>query len=301
MLIYIKHNQINKVQWDACIAKASNGIVYAYSWYLDVVSPNWDALVMNDYEYVMPLPVKKRFCFKYVVRPPLCQQLGIFSQEKISRDIINEFFSALNFGYVFLSVNNEIKLSQKNLTVTESPNFILPLSKKYEELEKSFTDNTRRNIRKAKKNKVEIRAVSAEEYFLFVQKYIKGVNQSFHSVLSELVTVCLSKKACELWGAYSKEGELLAATFFLVSSNRYINLVPSSSPEGLEKSAMFLLISSFIKEHAQSNSVLDFEGSKIEGIARFFRGYGAENQAYFNIQKMRFPALFALIKYFKRN
>ena len=79
---YLKHNQIDKQKWDSAIENAENGLVYALSWYLDIVSPNWDALVVGDYEQVMPVTHKRKYGIKYLIQPPFCQQLGFFSQSK---------------------------------------------------------------------------------------------------------------------------------------------------------------------------------------------------------------------------
>ena len=57
---YLSHNNIDLKKWDICIQNAYNSLIYAESWYLDIVSPNWEALVYNDYEYVMPLPLKRK-------------------------------------------------------------------------------------------------------------------------------------------------------------------------------------------------------------------------------------------------
>ena len=45
---YLSHEQIDKAKWDQCIDNASNGLIYAYSFYLDTMADNWDALVLND-------------------------------------------------------------------------------------------------------------------------------------------------------------------------------------------------------------------------------------------------------------
>ena len=42
MITYLTHDQIDKTLWDHCIAQAPNGLVYAWSWYLDIVHPGWD-------------------------------------------------------------------------------------------------------------------------------------------------------------------------------------------------------------------------------------------------------------------
>ena len=55
MICYLTHNQIDKQRWDECIAQSPDGLIYCWSWYLDVVHPGWEALVEDDYENVMPL------------------------------------------------------------------------------------------------------------------------------------------------------------------------------------------------------------------------------------------------------
>ena len=50
---------------------------------------------------------------------------------------------------------------------------------------------------------------------------------------------------------------------------------------------MFLLIDHIIRQEAGKNTILDFEGSKIEGVARFYKGFGAKNHPYFILKRMR--------------
>ena len=54
-IAYLSNKNIDKQKWDRCIDMASNGLIYAYSFYLDAMSKHWDALILNDYEIVMPL------------------------------------------------------------------------------------------------------------------------------------------------------------------------------------------------------------------------------------------------------
>ena len=46
MIQYLEHNQIDKKKWDATVEECGN--IYAYSWYLDIVHPGWEALVEED-------------------------------------------------------------------------------------------------------------------------------------------------------------------------------------------------------------------------------------------------------------
>jgi hypothetical protein len=49
------------------------------------------------------------------------------------------------------------------------------------------------------------------------------------------------------------------------------------------------LVNAFIQEHAGSDSLLDFEGSDIESVDRFYTGFGAEIRPYPSLHINRLP------------
>lgn len=284
MITHLKHHQIDKEKWDKCILSDSHSFVYAFSWYLDAVSPEWEALVMNEYEAVMPLTIKKKFGCKYLVQPSFCQRLGIFSAISISEDIESEFLSFLNFKHIFISTKTGIKKSNSGFLVTENPNYILNLNETQVNLQQHYSENTKRNIKKATRNNLIIREIESKEYVRFMLKNTPKKLEKTYQQLPGIINSCEQHNSCCFFGAYSEQ-KLIAAACFLISPNRLINIAPTSSAEGMEKSAMFLLIDFVIKKYAQSNIILDFEGSKIDGIARFFKGFGAKTENYYYVQK----------------
>ena len=91
MIVYHKNNEIDREQWDNCI-KSSPGVKpYAYSWYLDIMAPGWQALVDDDYDSVFPIPCFSKFGIQYVATPIFLQQLGAFSPDKPASQAIIEF------------------------------------------------------------------------------------------------------------------------------------------------------------------------------------------------------------------
>jgi len=69
MIHYVKREDLEVLKYDACIENALQSRVYAFSWYLDIVADNWDVLVLNNYEAVMPVPWKQKYFIKYVTQP----------------------------------------------------------------------------------------------------------------------------------------------------------------------------------------------------------------------------------------
>jgi len=156
---YLKQHEINVTKWDNCIAGSINGIVYAYSWYLDVVCETWEALVYGDYETVMPLTLGKKYGISYLYQPPFSQQLGIFSSQNLSEEIVICFIKSIPKKYSFIEINlNKFNLINRdsNIKVKQNITYELELIKDYESLFRRYNKNTIRNIRKAVQNKISV-------------------------------------------------------------------------------------------------------------------------------------------------
>ncbi|MDD4149451.1 MAG: hypothetical protein PHE33_05430, partial [Bacteroidales bacterium] len=144
---YLKHNEINKILWDDKINHSLNGTVYAMSWYLDIVSPNWEALVTNDYQFLMPLPVKSKYGFKYLTQPCLSQQLGVFSDLEITDHLFQQFLNKIPYNFYRLQFNSGNCFEQNSEKLR--PNYLLSLQGSYKEIFSGYNQNCKRNIKKA--------------------------------------------------------------------------------------------------------------------------------------------------------
>jgi len=281
---HLQHKEIEYVRWDKYISESQNQLTYAFTWYLDIVSPNWEALVTEDYEYIMPLPVKRRYGLPYLVQPILTQQLGIFSKQLIDENVVQHFIKELpSFSY-------ELNLNEQNFhsNAVAFPNYILNLNQPYEKIASFYSKNTQRNIDKSTKLKLNVKIGIQQDVFL---SFYYSVNKNFisaqQSVVKELIEKGIAENAMTLYGVYSSENNLIAALCIMYSTHRITYLLPISNSEGKATSAMFLLIDKLIHEKAGCNCILDFEGSSIEGIARFYKGFGAKNQPYYILKQFR--------------
>jgi hypothetical protein len=283
-IIHLRNNEIDRTNWDKCISQSTNQLTYAHSWYLDVVSPQWEALADENYDYIMPLPVKWRYKIPYLVQPILTQQLGIFSKNEINEEIVEDFIKAIPYFSYELNLNEQNQYSKAEI----SPNFLLDLHKPYEQITDLYSKNTLRNIEKAKKKKLKIKSnITIDEFLEFNSSVEKKFIAIRSSTLEELLRVGLAVNALNVYGVFSEENRLIAGLCILHSNKRLTYLLPVSNKEGKNASAMFFLIDYIIKNEANSEKTLDFEGSKVEGIARLYKGFGAKLQPYYILKKFR--------------
>src|SRR5690606_37392547 len=124
---YVFHTAIDKNKWDACIQHSKNSLIYAKSFYLDIVSPGWDALIAGDYEFIMPLTPRKKIGIAYLAQPAFTQQLGIFSKKNIEPKTILNFItlarSKFKFAELMFNFANEFPPNNDGIKINEKANF----------------------------------------------------------------------------------------------------------------------------------------------------------------------------------
>jgi hypothetical protein len=291
MISYILHNEINREKWDRCIENSCFETIYPYSWYLDLVSPEWEGLVLGDYEAVFPVTWKKKYGIRYVVQPVLSQQLGVFSSVRPSRVVIDSFLKKIpdKYKHIDICLNSSNEISNREFKILRRKNYELWCGDKSFNPEQKYTENAKRNIRKAGQNDLQVMQTGIEDYVNLRQKSDStAFSPEHYKLLNRLFSGIIEKGRGEIAGAFCKN-ILCAAIFWAFSKTRVIYLNAVSNEEGKNKRAMFLLVDNYIKKYQGKETIIDFEGSMIPGIARFFEGFGAEETNYSRIIKSSFP------------
>jgi hypothetical protein len=298
---HLKNCAIDRKKWDDCIRNSPNGNLYSWSWYLDLACPGWEALVAENYETVMPLPVRKKFSLKYLYQPFFVQQLGVFSVNTIKEETLKDFINSIpsDIKYTDYNLNFCNSIPSGNYSLVENTTHHLNLTSEYDLISRNYPENTRRNIRKAEQGKLRIsKGIDTDTLIAFKQKTAKAdLDSDGYNRLGRIVSHSVENNSGEIYGAFTSTDEMCAAAFFAYSHQYAYMLVAASDDAGKENSAQFLLIDTFIREHSGKKITLDFEGSNIPGIARFFAGFGAVPVHY---HKLRFNRLPFYIKWFKK-
>ena len=290
-IAYLRRYQIDIEKWDSCIEQSDSRLVYAQSWYLDIVSPQWSGLVGDDYMAVMPLPTKKKYGIPYFYQPPFTQQLGLFDTSKVHNDsIIDEFIRKIPFRPYRLHINGCRRPQHNGI---EQLNYTLYLGRKYDDISSRFDTNTLRNINKAHKSGVIVERYDsanivksdiADKFIEFYLSTPKPYEVPDIDVFTKLIREAYARGRMIFYFAHIDEVPI-AALALLWSGKRMIYLCPISSEYGKQCSAMFRIVNQIIVDYQDTGTTLDFEGSRIEGIARFYRGFGAKLEPYFLIKR----------------
>lgn len=301
MIRYLKHDEIDKNKWDQCIELSPNGLIYACSWYLDIGSPGWEALVEGDYEAIMPITFRKKIGFYYIFWPFLSQQLGVFSVHPVDEFKILQFINNLpeKFKYVFINLNYANTFSFKGYTLIRNTNYELKLDKKYEEVRKLYSKYNLEKVKKASGKNLEIRDdLSGTDFIKFEKENNRKYRVSVYEIeeLRKIAEYSVGNHLGKVYGVFNNKNILIAAALFLIYKNRIIYLYSVSNKEGRESRAMFLLLDNIIKLYSGSEMIFDFEGSNIQNVAFFFKGFNARPVEYLSLKINKLPWFIRLIK-----
>jgi hypothetical protein len=293
MIHHLKHHEINFEKWDK-LAK-EQAIPYALSWFLNVVSPNWEALVFDDYKAIMPLTCKKKIGIKYLAQPFFTQQSGIFGNN-LNSQLIQKFLSKIDKSYAYIEINlneaNTIFLNG-NLKTSSQKNILLDLSKPYELLFKGFSENTKRMIKKAEKNSIYICDEKETNDLIALFKITKGktlkhLDNKAYQILKTLIKTAQENIDVKVKKVY-KDKELLGGAIFFEFNNRIIFFFSALHDKGKQVGAMHYLISEIIKINSGKNKLLDFEGSNNLNLARFYMSFGSKEIVYLRYKNNNLP------------
>ena len=307
MIRYLKHTEVDTKRWDDCISRSLNRRVYAYSWYLDLVCPGWDALVEDDYTDVFPLTHNRKMGIRYLFQPYFTQQLGLFSAERISGDKLGNFLHAIppTFRFAEIQLNDQNQVATGEGILKTRVNHELSIACSYEELSGKFSQNTRRNIRKAKELKVTTSCNVSQDELISLFRANFGdregkLQQGHYDTMKSLIVYGLEHGMGHLEGAFDKDGVLCSAAFFLFDGDHAYFLFAASGKQARENGAMFLLIDRFLKENAGNYQLLDFEGGNDANLGRFYKSFGADEVPYPAIYINRLPGPINSLLYFVR-
>jgi hypothetical protein len=230
----------------------------------------------------MPLPVKKKYGITFLVQPPLTQQLGIFSSKIIEENMVESFIKKIPYRSYHLNLNEQNSYNKG----IKQPNYMLNLNQDYDAMYSNYSKNTKRNVKKAQQANVYISDNLEPKQFL--DFYFSNINNSAkpnENLTTNLLNTGCKKEKFRLYCAYSQENEIISVLGLLCSKERLIYLLAASNEAGIDGSAMSLMVDKVIQDFAKTHTYLDFEGSKVEGIARFYTGFGAELATYLQIRK----------------
>ena len=301
VIAYLKKNEIDKSLWDECINSTLNPQIYGLSWYLDIVSPGWEAIVAitaKSYQVCFPIPVKQKFSFKFVSQPYLCQQLGIYFHSEADKEAIQKILDQIFDLYKYIPKitfninNNFLSFNQKNLKKETLYTHLLKLDRPYADIYKNYRRDRKYRLKQAQKRNPEI--IMSEDIEPQIQIFkddtehkVPGFNANSHyPLLRNLFNAVKKNTSFELYYVREKDHTYSSSCWFVFYKNQIIYLGNASTRNSRNKNGRTYIIDHLIQKYQNSDKVLDFESPRKESIRSFYASFGSNatpfSQIYYN-------------------
>jgi hypothetical protein len=279
MIRRLKYHEIDFEKYTECLEGSEQRKYSATKDFLDITSgKQWELLVYNDYEAIMPIPFVKKFGHKIVVNPKLCQQLGVFSKKdrlEINDLFLNFFEEKYNIWYY--AFNAENKLSKQ---LNQRQNFLI-YPNNYENIRQKYSPKRKRKLRLDEEvlQNSEVKNVAVTEALEFISQNMIGAKNERDKV-----------KFLQIFADFDKAQHLKLTAFFyhntiinliaVYTDNKTIALLGTfNDKKHIKLSGSSVIIDYIISENIQ-DKIFDFEGSDVPAIEEFFRGFRPELQMY---------------------
>ena len=292
MIKYIKRKDLDVLKYDDCIESSYHSKVYGFSWYLDIVAENWDALVLDDYKAVMPITWKLKSKIKYIIQPYFCQQISIYSCLEVTDSLIVKFFKKIPKTIFYTNLNLSIKPPFSSV-ITKN-NYVLNLNNNYKDIYKSYRKDRKKSLKKAEDASLFFKDFNNKEELISlycnVFGYLKMPNK-YYKKIEDIIDFCLKNNKGFIRNVYFKD-KIVCIGFFLISNSNIYYLLGASNTIGKKHGATTFLLDSVIKDYSNTKFIFDFEGSTVKSIASFYKSFGSDLTHYYNYKSNAIKRVF---------
>ena len=311
----------NKEKYRLLCKKDKSIPIFMQDWWLDIVCEEaWDVCLFEDDNEIlasMPFYKKKYYGFYYIHMPFLTQHLGPWikatksnyfktttQQKKIMNFLIEQLpkydLFSQNWHY---AQTNWLPFYWKGFEASTFYTYVIEDLTLLDTVWSNISDNTKRQIKRAKKNNILVKDnLSIDEMIqLIIMTYDRqGVKMPFnYSLIYKLIKEAKLRNQCKFFIGQDNLNINHAGVLIIWDEQSAYYLIGGANPELRESAAMSLCMWEAIKFSSKITKKFDFEGSMIEGIERFFRGFGAIQKPYFHLRHEPTKSL-KIIKFIKQ-
>jgi len=296
IIIRLKHSEIDFLKWDNTILNSSIPFVFAQSFYLNSTCPNWEALIIGDYESVFPLTQNSKFGITYLYQPPFTPQLGVYG--KINNLIEETFFNYITSHYKFIEIEFNASNSFISKEHSQKTTYFIEYKNGYH-----LNQNTKRNITKAIEQGLKFERIidsdiielSKSNLNPFLSKTLnlsRATIQKFEILLNEAVNNhCLFS-----FKVVDKNNNLKAIAHFISNGKHTVYLKGTNFDKSENSGSMHYLTHSAIKFFEARSLFFDFGGGSKHSLATFYKGFGSLPINYYILKINNLPWLLKLFK-----
>jgi len=282
--------------------------IFSTDWWLDAAACGGhrglcEVMQNNKVVASMPWVLKERFGVKILCHPALTQTLGPWLADpppgtkyaqRLARekDLMEALIDQLPDYQIFRQnfapeITNWLPFYWRGFQQTTQYTYRLRDLSDMQSIWSSFQAKVKTDIRKAQKQGVIVELSGDIDSFLDVNELTfirQGMKLPYaRSYVKRLFAACQQNNAGAIFLARGKDGRVHAGNFLVWNHHCAYYLMGGGDPEVRNSGATSLAMWQAIQFAATVSRIFDFEGSMMEPVERFFRGFGAVQTPYFAV------------------
>lgn len=279
-LIHIRDPEEAAGYYDKCIGSSPNGLIYALSWYLNIVCPDWEILVSEDHSAVMPLPVTRTLGRSVLKQPDYAFQLGVFSTRIPSPEVIRHFIRSIPDGYRL----RRLCMNKFNIVPSGRARFLnsaeLDLISPYRVIHSKFGASMLKRLELAGERSLSyVRNISVHDMLTFAYRFDrfnrKRLKPGEIPTLRMIAANAIRYRSARIGAAYDSHNNLCSTVLFLIYNGRASILYAAASSEGMAAGGIEYILDRFIEMNAEKNLVICVDNSFDRKLMEMLKSCGA--------------------------
>ena len=293
----------NKVDYIKFCETETSVPIFMQPWWLDAVCTEgltWNIALARDknknISSVLSFCEKRKCGFKKITMPHLTQFTGVWMKsldhksyhEKQSheQDNLQQIIAQLPHCQHFtlrthFNLTHWLPFYWAGFKQTTRYTYIIPSLSDLNLVFNNFEGNVKRAIRQ---NEGKYTIEQSDDFDLFLKLKYKNDNTPL-GIWRNLNDILGKKQQKRLYFARNTEG-VAEATAYIVWDNSTAYYLASGTTElGRKNQVMSLLLWQAMQDCAHDATVFDFEGSMLKTVEPYFRRFGTEQKAYFQLTK----------------
>ncbi|NME71304.1 hypothetical protein [Flammeovirga aprica] len=259
-----KRKELDTKLWDDCIAHSPQSLLFAYSWYLDLVAPDWWGVVVEHngkYVWAMPFPIYDKMNFHFIKMPLFTPELGYFSALTNASSFLPEAIRLIK-EYVPYCIEYIGNNGGDYPGFEWGQDLKIELSKGYENNISRFSKTKRKNVRQSiKRNNTPVLDQNIEGFLhLFRQFTLPKIgvtdDQEISTLLRKILHILIEKKCLRIYSVYGENHKIEASSIYIAHESRWQYFLNTADIKEKNKHGRLLIFSQFLKEKTETQKPL---------------------------------------------
>ncbi|GEM_PF-3962616 len=286
MEIELLHNKkINSQRWNETVTMAVNSNFSAYTWYLDLIDPDWEGLLSTDYKYIFPIISSSKLFKIGFYQPSLYFRAGLYATEILSKEIFERFIDAIPDRISQLKVSlNKFNIFKNDTLYYSGISYQKDMVANIDSSVKYTAEAIQKLSVLLRRKLVVLEGMQISEFLKYYESYsMNKVSKWEQDFIRRLLSFTFYNRISSILGVLDEKNNLGAIGMFIRNQQRAWLYLYASSIDADKEGFFYYMLDYYVTRHSSLNIPLEFCDYK--GIEQNILNLGATKHNVYNLSR----------------